>query len=74
VSVAADIDAILTKCLHDAALSPAVLAVALFDLPAGIGAFLSLFTECVTEHALKTFSCLIPGLALVTAVNPPDWP
>jgi hypothetical protein len=72
--VAADIDKIISTCLRNSALAPPVLAVALFDLPSAIGIFLGLFTDCVTSHAFKTFSCMIPGLALITAVNPPDWP
>jgi hypothetical protein len=73
-SIVPDIESVLTTCLWHSALSPAVLAVALFDLPAGLGIFLGLFADCVIEKFGKTFACLIPGLALITAVNPPDWP
>ncbi len=64
---------VIEKCVFKAAMSPAVLGVALVDLAAGLVAFLGVFGDCVTEHLGDAIACLIPGLALITKVQPPDW-
>ncbi|MGR9150853.1 hypothetical protein ACU8MT_15570 [Rhizobium leguminosarum] len=62
---------ILEHCVTQSALAAAVIGIITENFPAALAAFKVLTLECIKEHALEEFECMVPDLFLVDEVK--DW-
>lgn len=69
-----NVEQVVMACVFRAALSGAVVGVALGNIMAALHTFRAIFSECIKEKLLMLYACLLPGLMLIGENQPgDDW-